>query len=44
MVRGLITAFENVTDTPPATMEAERRPGDSAGTHPRVDRAQELLG
>ncbi|MEU9377167.1 UDP-glucose 4-epimerase GalE [Streptomyces sp. NPDC048255] len=43
-VRELVTAFENVTGTPLATTETERRPGDSAGAYARVDLAQDLLG
>ncbi|MCX5195575.1 UDP-glucose 4-epimerase GalE [Streptomyces sp. NBC_00249] len=43
-VRELVTAFENVTGTPLATTETDRRPGDSAGAYARVGLAAELLG
>jgi UDP-glucose 4-epimerase len=43
-VRELIAAFNAVSDTPVAAVEAPRRPGDAAGAFTRSDRAAEVLG
>ncbi|MFC0007395.1 UDP-glucose 4-epimerase GalE [Micromonospora siamensis] len=43
-VRELVTAFEQVLGHSVKVHETDRRPGDSAGTYTRSDRARELLG
>jgi UDP-glucose 4-epimerase len=43
-VRELVASFEAVLGRPLDVREAARRPGDSAGTYTRSDRAAELLG
>ncbi|MEV4502590.1 UDP-glucose 4-epimerase GalE [Streptomyces klenkii] len=43
-VRELCAAFNQVVDTPLATVDAEPRPGDVAGGYTKSDRAQRLLG
>jgi UDP-glucose 4-epimerase len=43
-VRELVAAFNSVSDTPVATIEAPRRPGDAAGAFTRSERAADLLG
>jgi UDP-glucose 4-epimerase len=43
-VRELLTAFTTVLGRPIEARPAPRRPGDSAGTYTRSDRARELLG
>jgi UDP-glucose 4-epimerase len=43
-VRELVAAFNSVSDTPVAAIEAPRRPGDAAGAFTRSDRAAEVLG
>ncbi|MFI9599085.1 UDP-glucose 4-epimerase GalE [Streptomyces sp. NPDC052043] len=43
-VRELCVAFNNVVDTPLATMDTDRRPGDVAGSYTQSDRADRLLG
>jgi UDP-glucose 4-epimerase len=43
-VMELVEAFNGVADKPVATVEAARRPGDSAGAFTRSDRARHLLG
>ncbi|WP_445523991.1 UDP-glucose 4-epimerase GalE [Streptomyces cyslabdanicus] len=43
-VRELCAAFNNVVDTPLATMDTDRRPGDVAGGYTQSDRADRLLG
>jgi UDP-glucose 4-epimerase len=40
----LVAAFNSVAETPVATIDAPRRPGDPAGAYTRSDRAAELLG
>ncbi|GHG80437.1 UDP-glucose 4-epimerase GalE [Streptomyces griseocarneus] len=43
-VRELCAAFNQVVDTPLATVDTESRPGDVAGGYTKSDRAQRLLG
>jgi len=43
-VRELVTAFNEVADTPVKVIEAPRRPGDPAGVFTRTDRAARVLG
>jgi UDP-glucose 4-epimerase len=43
-VRELLDMFNRVSDHPIRALEAERRPGDTAGTYTRIDRAARLLG
>jgi UDP-glucose 4-epimerase len=43
-VRELVTAFNRVSGTPVATIDAPRRPGDAAGAFTRSDRAAAALG
>jgi UDP-glucose 4-epimerase len=43
-VRELVEAFNQVADKPVSTIEAPRRPGDTAGAYSRSDRARRLLG
>jgi UDP-glucose 4-epimerase len=43
-VRELAAAFNRVSDRPVATRDAARRPGDTAGSYTRIDRAGRLLG
>ncbi|OIJ86411.1 UDP-glucose 4-epimerase GalE [Streptomyces colonosanans] len=43
-VRELCAAFNQVVDTPLATVDAEPRLGDVAGAYTKSDRAQQLLG
>ncbi|MFF8476038.1 UDP-glucose 4-epimerase GalE [Streptomyces sp. NPDC015414] len=43
-VRELYAAFNNVVNTPLATIDTDRRPGDVAGAYTKSDRAAELLG
>ncbi|GAA3892050.1 UDP-glucose 4-epimerase GalE [Streptomyces sedi] len=43
-VRELLAAYNEVSDRPIEAVEAERRPGDSAGARTRCDRAERLLG
>ncbi|MFF3866401.1 UDP-glucose 4-epimerase GalE [Micromonospora sp. NPDC001898] len=43
-VRELLDAFNTVLDRPIPTVVSPRRPGDSAGTYTRSDRARRLLG
>jgi UDP-glucose 4-epimerase len=43
-VRELHNMFNHVSDHPVPAVEAERRPGDTAGTYTRNDRAERLLG
>jgi UDP-glucose 4-epimerase len=42
-VRELLTAFNNVVESPVAAVEAPRRPGDAAGAYTRTDKAKKLL-
>jgi UDP-glucose 4-epimerase len=43
-VRELAAAFNRVCDRPVAIQDAARRPGDTAGSYTRIDRAGRLLG
>jgi UDP-glucose 4-epimerase len=43
-VRELVAAFNTVVDPPVATVDAPRRPGDTAGGYTRTDKARQLLG
>ena len=43
-VRELAAAFNRVSDRPVETRDAARRPGDTAGSYTRIDRAGRLLG
>ncbi len=43
-VRELVDAFNRVADRPVEVREAGRRPGDTVGAYPRIDRAERLLG
>ncbi len=43
-VRELVAAFNSVSDTRVAAIDAPRRPGDTAGAFTRSDRAAEVLG
>jgi UDP-glucose 4-epimerase len=43
-VRELAAAFNRVSDRPVAIRDAARRPGDTAGSYTRIDRAGRLLG
>ncbi|WP_219672255.1 hypothetical protein [Streptomyces bambusae] len=43
-VHELVAAFQSVTGTQLATVETDRRPGDSAEAYARVDLARDLLG
>jgi UDP-glucose 4-epimerase len=43
-VRELVTAFNEVADTPVKVVDAPRRPGDPAGVYTRTDRAARVLG
>ncbi|SFY36340.1 UDP-glucose 4-epimerase GalE [Streptomyces atratus] len=40
----LLDAFNEVVDTPVPSVDAEARPGDTAGAYTRSDRAERLLG
>ncbi len=43
-VRELVDAFNRVADHPVQAREAARRPGDTVGAYPRIDRAERILG
>jgi UDP-glucose 4-epimerase len=43
-VRELVDAFNRVADHPVQARGAARRPGDTVGAYPRIDRAERLLG
>lgn len=40
----LVAAFQEVADRPLRIRETQRRPGDSAGSYTRTERARRLLG
>jgi UDP-glucose 4-epimerase len=42
-VRELLTAFNEVVDSPVASVDAPRRPGDATGAYTHSDRARQLL-